>query len=175
MPRIPRGDLRQHGQRLLTQLQTLRPTLSQVPGSANDGRYILKLNYSGTMNFSALIHHGVEFISQENKQVCVVFSDEQGLSTFAEHLSSLGLDTDLTYKQILEALDSIDGWSAEDRKSWALRRYGFPVTERFQLDVELWPIEVAHHSKRIDLHTRFEHWLQEQGFPDGIKSIWIVY
>ncbi|EGE9794910.1 S8 family peptidase [Salmonella enterica] len=163
MPRIPRGDLRQHGQRLLTQLQTLRPTLSQVPGSANDGRYILKLNYSGTMNFLALIHHGVEFISQENKQVCVVFSDEQGLSTFAEHLSSLGLDTDLTYKQILEALDSIDGWSAEDRKSWALRRYGFPVTERFQLDVELWPIEVAHHSKRIDLHTRFEHWLQEQG------------
>ena len=86
MPRIRRGDLRQHGQMLLNQLQTLRPMLTQVPGSADDGRYILKLNYSGTMNFSALIHHGVEFVSQENKQVCVVFSDEQGLATFAEHL-----------------------------------------------------------------------------------------
>jgi hypothetical protein len=99
IPRIRRGDLRQHGQMLLTQLQTLRPALAQVPGSADDGRYILKLNYSGTMNFSALIHHGVEFISQENKQVCVVFSDERGLATFAEHLASLGLDnTELTYK-----------------------------------------------------------------------------
>ncbi|HBR1600098.1 S8 family peptidase [Klebsiella quasipneumoniae] len=164
MPRIRRGDLRQHGQMLLNQLQTLRPMLTQVPGSADDGRYILKLNYSGTMNFSALIHHGVEFVSQENKQVCVVFSDEQGLATFAEHLSSLGLgNTELTYKQILEALDGIEGWSAEDRKSWALRRYGFPVTERFKLDVELWPVEVAHHPRRIDLYTRFEQWLQEQG------------
>lgn len=163
MPRIRRGDLRLHGQMLLNQLQTLRPMLTQVPGSAADGRYILKLNYSGTMNFSALIHHGVEFVSQENKQVCVVFSDEQGLATFAEHLSSLGLgNTELTYKQILEALDGIEGWSAEDRKSWALRRYGFPVAERFKLDVELWPIEVAHHPKRIDLYTRFEHWLHEQ-------------
>lgn len=164
MPRIRRGDLRQHGQMLLTQLQTLRPMLAQVPGSADDGRYILKLNYSGTMNFSALIHHGVEFISQENKQVCVVFSDEQGLATFAEHLASLGLDnTELTYKQILEALDGIDSWSAEDRKSWAVRRYGFPIAERFRLDVELWPIEVAHHPRRIDLYTHFEHWLREQG------------
>lgn len=66
---------------LLTQLHTLRPTLAQVPGSADDGRYILKLNYSGTMNFSALIHHGVEFISQEGKQVCIVFTNEQGLTT----------------------------------------------------------------------------------------------
>ncbi|MGG6166410.1 S8 family peptidase [Pantoea allii] len=149
---------------LLNQLQTLRPMLTQVPGSADHGRYILKLNYSGTMNFSALIHHGVEFVSQENKQVCVVFSDEQGLATFAEHLSSLGLDnTELTYKQILEALDGIECWSAEDRKSWALRRYGFPVAERFKLDVELWPVEVAHHPRRIDLYTRFEQWLQEQG------------
>lgn len=91
MPRIRRGDLRQHGQMLLTQLHTLRPTLAQVPGSADDGRYILKLNYSGTMNFSALIHHGVEFISQEGKQVCIVFTNEQGLTTFETHLAQLGL------------------------------------------------------------------------------------
>ncbi|MDQ9199798.1 hypothetical protein QBS64_20105, partial [Cronobacter sakazakii] len=62
--------------------------------------------------------HGVEFVSQENKQVCVVFSDEQGLATFAEHLSSLGLgNTELTYKQILEALDGIEGWSAKIAKA----------------------------------------------------------
>ncbi|EFA9798682.1 S8 family peptidase [Escherichia coli] len=164
MPRIRRGDLRQHGQMLLTQLHTLRPTLAQVPGSADDGRYILKLNYSGTMNFSALIHHGVEFISQEGKQVCIVFTNEQGLTTFETHLAQLGLPrTDLTYRNILEALDGIDGWSAEDRKSWALRRYGFPVAERFNLDVELWPVDVAHHPRRIDLYTRFENWLREQG------------
>lgn len=164
MPRIRRGDLRQHGLMLLNQLQTLRSMQAQIPGSTDDGRYILKLNYSGTMNFSALIHHGVEFISQENKQVCVVFGDEQGLATFAEHLASLGLaNAELTYKQILEALDGIEGWSTEDRKSWAIRRYGLPVAEHFKLDVELWPIEVAHHPKRIDLYTRFEHWLQEQG------------
>lgn len=164
MPRIRRGDLRQHGQMLLTQLRTLRPTLAQAPDSADDRRYILKLNYSGTMNFSALIHHGVEFISQENKQVCIVFTNEQGLATFEKHLAQLGLPhTGLTYRNILEALDGIDGWSAEDRKSWAVQRYGFPAGERFKLDVELWPVEVAHHPTRIDLYTRFERWLQEQG------------
>ncbi|MGK3640492.1 hypothetical protein ACSLPG_31340, partial [Escherichia coli] len=37
----------------------------------------------------ALIHHGVEFISQEGKQVCIVFTNEQGLTTFETHLAQI--------------------------------------------------------------------------------------
>jgi len=96
--------------------------------------------------------------------MCVVFSDQQGLSIFADHLQKLGLEnTDLTYKQILEALEGIDSWTPEDRMSWALKNKKFPEVDPFKLDIELWPVKSKHHPERYQLCDDFESWSREQG------------
>jgi subtilisin family serine protease len=91
-----------------------------------------------------------------------VFADEVGLATFADHLQRLGLDdADITYKQLLEALEGIDNWTAEDRKSSAIQRKGLPNIETFKLDIELWPVSTSNHPKRIQLFEVFERWLTD--------------
>lgn len=114
------------------------------------------------MTFESLQKHGLEFVSQEDKQLCVVFATEAGLAMFQEHLNKLGVVGQIvTYRQILEAIEGIDSWSAEDRKSWALRHIGLPDTDTFKLDIELWPHHVANHPIRIRLCAAFEAWLAE--------------
>ena len=162
LPHPDRSNLWTHSQGLIGNLnRTVQNVRKQI--TTRPGNYVLKLRYSGHLDFAHLNRHGVEFISQEDKDLCVVFTDEQGLSVFAEHLNRLGLeDTELSYKQILEAIEGIDSWTAEDRKSWAIRHKGLPTKERFKLDIELWPVRAAYHSDRTRLCNAFEHWLQEQ-------------
>lgn len=132
--------------------------------SAASSPFVLKIRYDGAMTFENLIKHGLDFISQEDKQICVVFATEAGLAMFQDHLNKLGVaGQTLTYQQILEAIEGIDSWSAEDRKSWALRHIGLPDTDTFNLDVELWPQQVANHPLRIRLRTVFEGWLTQAG------------
>lgn len=156
---VKREDLRAHGKRLNAYFATARAAvLAQIPSTTQN--YILKLQYEGALTFENLQIHGVEFISQEDKQVCVVFADEQGLMKFSDHLTRLGQnDTDITYKQILEALSGIDCWTEADRSSWAVQRKGLPEDELFKLDVELWPIYAANHPERLRLCAAFEKWL----------------
>ncbi|MFC1354672.1 MAG: S8 family serine peptidase, partial [gamma proteobacterium symbiont of Clathrolucina costata] len=162
MPHPERGDMRTHGQRLVGRLHhsvhNARQQLTSRPGS-----FVLKIRYAGHFDTAHLSKHGIEFISQEDKQLCVVFTDEQGLAVFEEHLNRLGLDgVELNYKQILEAIEGIDNWTAEDRKSWAVIHKGFPATESFILDIELWPVKVSNHPDRLGVCNAFEAWLQEQ-------------
>lgn len=162
LPHPERSDLQAHSQVLFDSLNRAVKQVRQQVTAAPDN-YVLKLNYTGSLDFTHLQKHGVEFISQEGQQMCVVFSNERGLSVFAEHLQCLGVDdTDLTYKQILEALDGIDSWTPEDRTSWAIQHKSFPNTDSFKLDVELWPIKVMHHPERHQLCDDFELWLREQ-------------
>ncbi|APO80050.1 MULTISPECIES: S8 family peptidase [Pseudomonas] len=159
-----RGDLRGHGQKLNGYFATAAGIARQQIKSAENSPFVLKLQYDGAMTFENLQKHGLEFISQEGKQVCVVFATEQGLAVFQDHLNKLGvLGQTVSYKQILEAIEGIDAWSAEDRKSWALRNLGLPEGEHFKLDVELWPHYVMNHPARIRLVTGFEKWLEEAG------------
>lgn len=159
-----RGDLRGHGQKLNGYFATAAGIARQQIKSAENSPFVLKLRYDGAMTFENLQKHGLEFISQEGKQVCVVFATEQGLAVFQDHLNKLGvLGQTVSYKQILEAIEGIDAWSAEDRKSWALRNLGLPEGEHFKLDVELWPHYVMNHPARIRLVTGFEKWLEEAG------------
>ncbi|BBH44238.1 MULTISPECIES: S8 family peptidase [Pseudomonas] len=159
-----RGDLRGHGQKLNGYFATAAGIARQQIKSAENSPFVLKLQYDGAMTFENLQKHGLEFISQEGKQVCVVFATEQGLAVFQDHLNKLGvLGQTVSYKQILEAIEGIDAWSAEDRKSWALRNLGLPDGENFKLDVELWPHYVMNHPARIRLVTGFEKWLEESG------------
>lgn len=147
-------------QRSLTQAVTnARQQLTSRPGS-----FILKLKYTGHLDVAHLERHGVEFISHEEKEICVVFTTEEGLVVFESHLTRLGLeDAELTYKQILEAIDGIENWTSEDRKSWILNKNGLPDDEEYQLDIELWPIAVAHHPDRLALCQSFEGWLDDNG------------
>lgn len=159
-----RGDLRGHGQKLNGYFATAAGVARQQIKSAENSPFVLKLQYDGAMTFENLQKHGLEFISQEGKQVCVVFATEQGLAVFQDHLNKLGvLGQTVSYKQILEAIEGIDAWSAEDRKSWALRNLGLPDGKNFKLDVELWPHYVMNHPARIRLVTGFEKWLEESG------------
>jgi len=157
-----RGDLRGHGQKLNGYFATAAGAARLQQRSSENSPFVLKLQYDGAMSFDKLEKHGLEFISQEGKQICVVFADEAGLAVFQEHLNKLGvLGENVTYKQVLEAIEGIDAWSAEDRKSWALRHIGLPDTNTFKLDVELWPHHVANHPTRLRLRVSFEKWLAE--------------
>lgn len=160
-PATVREDLRAHGKMLSENLikaaERARQQFTSEPGS-----FVLKLKYIGSLDFNHLNVHGVQFVSQEDKFICVAFTDEQGLAKFAEHLAKLGLDdASLTYKQILEALEGINNWTAEDRQSWAVRHKGLPEADSFRLDIELWPIETFTHPDRIQRCQKFEAWLLE--------------
>lgn len=163
IPPVIRSNPVSHGQYLGTALANAAEIARAQPG-AEDGRVILKLNYSGNLDFSKIKKHGVEFISQEGKSVCVVFASEQGLAEFADHLSKLGAtqDDELSYRQILLALDGVGNWSREDRESWAIKQLGLPVTELFFLDVELWPHGFEHSPERLQIIQNFEQWLSTQ-------------
>lgn len=158
-----REDRRGHGQKLNAYFATAEGQAKGQIGSTANSPYVLKLKYDGALTFSHLSTHGLEFVSQEGKQLCVVFATEAGLAQFSDHLRKLGvMDDALTYRQILEAIDGVDAWSVEDRMSWALKNTGLPNTSIFKLDVELWPIQVANHPSRVMLTTAFEAWLAAQ-------------
>ena len=163
IPKHPRGDLRGHGQKLSRDLtESIRFAQSQQ--TSRPGNFVLKIRYTGLLDITHLNKHGIEFVSQEDNHLCVVFVDETGMTVFEDHLQRLGLDeTELTYKQILEAIEGIDNCTSDDRKSWALRRHGLPRAEKFLLDVELWPVAVAHHPERLSTCDAFERWLAHNG------------
>ncbi len=155
---VEREDRRSHGQKLNAYFGTARKAAYAQIKSGRDG-YVLKLRYEGHLPIESLSHHGVEFLSQEGKEVCVVFSSEQGLAQFSEHLQRLGVDDQgLTYKGVLDALVGIESWSSDDRESWALKKKGVPAEERFVVDVELWPVNVSGHPERKRLIEAFDLW-----------------
>ncbi len=163
-----RDDVRGHGQKLNGYFATAQGQASKQLKSAENSPYVFKIQYDGAMTFDKLKKHGLEFISQEGKQVCVVFATEAGLAIFQEHLNKMGvLGQNVSYRQILEAIEGIETWSAEDRKSWALHNVGLPDTDTFKLDVELWPHDVANHPTRLRTCVAFEGWLGQ----NKIKTI----
>ena len=157
---VTRDNPQAHGQQLKSALAQAAEIARSQPG-AEDGRFVLKLNYSGNLDFSNLTKHGVEFLSQEDKAVCIVFTSEQGLAEFADHLSRLGVPEgeELTYRQILLALDDVGNWSREDRESWAVKKFGIPHASIFKLDVELWPLGRQHSPERMKTLQSFDEWL----------------
>lgn len=163
IPRTVRTDIRGHAQRLNNDLSNSF-RFAQQQQTSRPGNFVLKIRYSGLLEVSHLHKHGVEFISHESNEICVVFADEAGLTIFAEHIQKLGSDdADLTYKQILEAIDGIENWTAEDRKSWVIKNKGLPEENSFNLDVELWPVSVAHHPDRLKVCESFEKWMADEG------------
>jgi len=75
LPQPERADLYAHGQVLFNGLNRTLQQVKQEQTPTPDN-YILKLNYTGNLDFSHLHKHGIQFISQEGQQMCVVFSDD---------------------------------------------------------------------------------------------------
>lgn len=164
IPPIRRDDFQAHGQYLGTALSAAADRVRQQPG-AEDGRFVLKLTYEGSLDLGNLPKHGIEFLSQEEKKVCIVFASEAGLTQFADHLARLGVPEGdaVSYQQILLALNGVDNWSRDDRESWAIKQFGLPLAVPFRLDVELWPYGRQNSPGREECTQRFTEWLNSAG------------
>ncbi len=104
---------------------------------------------------------GIELISQEEKTIILAFASEAAVEEFEARLSTLAEGGKPTNLNFIYALQAIGGWKAEDRSGWALTQEGFPDTEEFVIDVELWPLATQAESGK--LRQAFEGWLQQNG------------
>jgi hypothetical protein len=75
---VTREDRRGHGQKLNGYFATAEGQAKKQIGSSANSPYVLKLQYDGALTFAHLSSHGLEFVSQEGKQLCVVFATEGG-------------------------------------------------------------------------------------------------
>jgi len=113
----------------------------------------------------------IELVSQEGEEVIVAFVSSAALESFEARLASMAKGESVTARDVIHALQRVDGWSEEDRTGWALRHQGFPDGDSFVLDVELWPLEDSPGARKR-LWLGFENWLKEQQIRnlDSVKQ-----
>lgn len=165
-------DIRGHGRGLLQMLASAKEQAAGDVGGFDDRR-LFRFSVQKGFNPEDLrkISTEIEFVSQEDETVVIGFASNAALAQFEARLSTMASGGDVKNKQVIYALQSIDGWSAEDRKGWALRKQGFPESDEFLVDVELWPLE-DNHQGRDQERVKFEEWLKRQGIEkkDQVKQ-----
>lgn len=170
VPSAP-ADPAAHGRALRQRLETAKVEAATDVGGFDDRRLFRFTVDKGFDPDSLLkISNEVELISQEGDDVVVAFVSMAALESFEARLASLAGGERVKYKEVLYALQGIDGWSVDDRTGWALRQEGLPADTPFVLDLELWPLE-DHPEERTQLWQSFENWLMEQGIEkiDAVK------
>jgi hypothetical protein len=169
---IAPGDPAAHARGLKARVED---ALQQTDGDLGgfDDRRLFRFEVNKGFNPDDLRHVSpdIEFVSQEADTVVVAFVTKAALDSFEARLVSMAQGNAVSYKQVIYALQGIDGWSADDRTGWALRRQGMPTTEPFVLDLELWPVD-ARPAERIALWDAFRAWLVENGIEalDGVRQ-----
>lgn len=154
-----RSNKIEHGRQLQKQIPNVIESQAQRPKSIPNS-VVLRLPFRGFLDFDDLEKHGVSFVSMQGENVSIGFADEKGLKKFSTRLQMLiNQDDQLTYAQLFEAIDSIGSWERKDRLGWALSKQGFPATDTFRLDIELWPLGDAVDEIRQRLRSGFEGWL----------------
>lgn len=165
-------DVRGHGRGLLQKLEGAKEQAAGDLGGFDD-RKLFRFTVQKGFNPDDLrkISTEIEFVSQEDELVVIGFATDAALAAFEARLSTMADGGYVTNKEVIYALQSVDGWSSEDRKGWALRRQGLPQTEEFLLDVELWPLEDSYQSRDKEW-AAFENWLNDQGIEkkDQVKK-----
>ena len=157
-PMVP-GDPRGHGAALRRRLQSVREGAGADLGGYDDRRLIkLTLATKVPPDEMAKIANGVELVSQEGDTLVLVFATEDQLDEFEAKLASLEGGGPVTRVDLLYALDGVDRWTEQDRTGWALRRDGFPDTEPFLIDAEVWPLA----RDAAVARTVFERWVAER-------------
>lgn len=170
-PKVP-ADPAAHAKALGLQLQeTIQQTGQDIGGF--DDRKLFRFQVEKGFNPDELkkISGEIEFVSQENDEIVVAFVSQSALQSFEARLASIAKGETVTNKQVYYALHAMSGWTPDDRAGWSLKQEGFPETESFYLDLELWPIE-DNPKERQQLLSRFESWLRENGIesPDSVKQ-----
>lgn len=161
-PKKP-SDVRSHGRGLLKKLGFAKKQVEGDMGGFDDRKlFRFTVNKGFNPNDLRKISNEIEFVSQEDDTIVIGFASNAALEQFESRLSTMADGGEPTNKQVLYALQSVDGWSSEDRKCWALKWYGLPDSNFFLLDVELWPLE-DNYQARTQECQKFEHWLAEQG------------
>ncbi|WP_303759344.1 S8 family peptidase [Alcanivorax jadensis] len=162
MPPRPPSDVRGHGRGLLGKLNGAKAQASENLGGFDD-RKLFRFSVEKGFDPDDLrkISPEIEFVSQEDETVVIGFASDAALAQFEARLSTMAGGGDVTNKQVIYALHSVDGWNDENRKGWALINQGFPESEQFLLDVELWPLE-DNSQARDQESVKFEQWLDQQ-------------
>ena len=104
----------------------------------------------------------------------LAFATAEQLESFEAKLSTMAAGTTVTYQNLIYSLGGFDRWTPEDRTGWALRRHGFPETQFFIIDAELWP--VAARSDAARLRDAFETWVIERAgeIIDSVKQPYLT-
>lgn len=125
-------------------------------------RNIIQIKLFEKMSFEDISKHGISIVGQQDDTVYLAFADEQQLNEFNSRLAQLVDGEYVSYPNLLYAIDKMDVWSIEDRKSWALKNIGFPPESNFVLDIELWPLGTSNSDVRKKLITDFKVWLEAE-------------
>lgn len=170
-PYIP-DDVPAHGRGLLQKLANAKDEASEDIGGF-DERKLFRFTVQKGFDPDDLrkISSEIEFVSQEDETIVIGFATNAALARFEARLSSMAAGDHVTNKEVIYALQSVDGWSAENRTGWALKQKGFPDGDKIMLDIELWPLEDGL-GARQQAWEKFESWLSEQGIEklDQIKK-----
>ena len=164
-------DVRAHSLRLLDHLTSAREQSKSDEGGFDD-RKLIRFSVEKSFNPDDIkkISPSIEFVSQEQDTVVIGFASDAALADFEQRLTTMAKGESVTYKQVFYALRGLDGWSPEDRKGWALKTLGFPETDTFLLDVELWPLEDHPDRRRLE-DVAFETWLRNKAILKMDKVI----
>lgn len=160
-PRFRPADPRAFGSGLRQSFEAAKQLINEDLGGYDD-RTLFKVQLRDDATVPDLWRiPGVELVSQEDKTVVLAFATQDGLAQFESRLSSLARNGTATRAEILYALQGFDHWSGDDRIGAALRQHGFPATQTFVLDVELWPLDRA--DQRNCMLSAFIAGLREHG------------
>jgi len=153
----PPSDIPSHARGLSASLQRARASVQEdIQGF--DLRPLFKLQV-GTLDPDQIEKGfpGVEVVSQEDGGYALVFANDEAMAEFEARLTSLAQGGQVKYQQVIFALQAFDRWSPDDRKGWALKRDGFPASQSFVVDVELWPL--GRGDERAAMIEKFDTWL----------------
>lgn len=154
-PVFPPEDPKAHAAKLLEDLQrTAREAQLREPGF--DPRLLVKLNVEGIAPDELTAIDGLQLVSQEEKALVVAFVDDKAKLDFEQRLRMVTRGESPTRKDVLFAIKSFESWHREDRIGPAIEREGFPESEPFLLDVELWALEMP--AERTKMVEAFRAW-----------------
>jgi len=160
---IPPMDISAHGRRIQQSLETAKELANKLIGGFDDRRLLsFKVEKGFNPDDLRKISTDIELVSQEDETVVVGFASDAALEQFESRLASLVQGEQVVNKHVLFALTDVGSWSPENRKGWALKKYGLPETPTYLLDVELWPLEDKP-EEQINIRSTFDVWLQEAG------------
>ena len=158
----PPDDPQAYAELLGTRFQAERTTPPTDIGGYDERRLIkISLSQKISPEEVAKASGGIEIVSQEDGALVLAFATDAQLEEFEARLSSLAVGDHVTYKTLLYALQDFDRWTREDRTGFALKRHGFPETESFSIDAELWPLALQNDAARQ--REAFEDWVLDHG------------